>query len=69
MSAITKVLRVAKKDIVFTNQFCSIPGNEAPKWYAAEIDKAIFTACYVGWLVGKYGAEEGNRRYRCILDN
>ena len=50
----------AKEDKLFNAEFGGIEGNNIPEVPDA-IDKGVIAGCYLGWIIGKYGVEEGMR--------
>ena len=62
MSLHGKIYKTCKNDKVFVEEFTTIKGNSFPFW-PSEIEKGMFCTAYLGWLVGKYGSVEGERRY------
>ena len=57
-----RVYKEAKNNSIFSKEFLQIKGNYFPL-FASNVEKAVISAVYGGWLIGKYGVDTAQLMY------
>jgi len=63
MNLHSKVFRAAINDKLFVADILATDNHLPSKWFADDLEKGVYGSCYIGWLIGKYGPELGNKMY------